>query len=249
MITKYDLQLICNYSELNTNGLPVIKISYMDFIYDEDEEKRQIISERREKVIDAIIDNKVDEFEKFSSENQIDNEMYIPSISPRMMSKNISSNIFTNYDDLWKEVIKKLESLTLTPSPHQPIYSSGMDADVLCRKIITKCLLLSNLIASKGRTGPGTTVISGYNAISHLIPFDHHFTQSVNITESIISLKKIAGMDVVIDPNISPNKVIIMRTEKKIETGLTLVKSLTSDHYFLSELGKWENKIQWFDVI
>lgn len=258
MITKSDLQLICNYSESNTSGLPVGQVCYMEFIEDDAEYKRQLIRDRREKVIDAIVDDKVDEFEKFSEEKFSEDlevrESYIPSISPRLMTKNVTSNKFISYDKLWQEVMLKLESLTSTTSKHQPVGISGIDADALCRRIITRCVLLSNLIASSGRTGPATTIIVGSNVVPHLMSFPYYTNQaftssSLNNSKSMISIGTISGMDVVTDPIISPNKIIIIRTENRPDTGLTVVKSINHDEYFLSELGKWENKIQWFDVI
>ena len=62
MITKSDLELICNYNETTTQGLPVSQVTYMEFLKDTDEMKREMIRERREKVVDAILDNKVEEF-------------------------------------------------------------------------------------------------------------------------------------------------------------------------------------------
>jgi hypothetical protein len=169
MITKSDLELICNYQEVDTNGLPVVQISYFDFIKDVGEMKREIIRERREKVVDAIIDNKVEEFEKFRDENPIDSEPFMSSISPRLMTKTLSANKFISYDDLWNITTKRIESLTSNKTPSSNVSILGLEYDGICRRVVSKCLMLNNMIASNSFSGPATTIIVGRNIIPYLM--------------------------------------------------------------------------------
>lgn len=242
MITKSDLELICNYSELNTSGGPTAQISYMDFEIDDDAKKRELKKERRERAIDAIIDNKVDEFNEFNKDFDIQEES-IPSIGIRLKSKNLTSNKFIDYDHLWNELINKIEQLTNSITPiHNPIITNGQDLNTIYRKIVSKCTMLSNLIAANGRSGPAKTILFGSNVLTYLQPF-------INSQGSGKKIGEIMGMNLVFSDKISPNKVIVLRTENRTDPGINLIKSINNDQYFLSELGNWENKVQWFEVI
>lgn len=246
MITKSDLELICNYNETTTQGLPVSQVTYMEFLKDTDEMKREMIRERREKVVDAILDNKVEEFEKFNDQNTID-DFAIPSISPRLMTKNLNAKKFISYDSLWDEVTKRIEYLTTMKQSSSNVNKTGLDYDGICRRVISKCLMLSNMIASNSYSGPATSIIVGRDIIPYMMIPSYISSPSSSSNRNILG--NVSGLNVIVSNNISPNKVVVIRTENKPTTGLSVVKSSNHDQYFIDELGNWQDKMEWFEVI
>lgn len=246
MITKSDLELICNYNETTTQGQPIAQVAYMEFIKDTDEMKREIIRERREKVVDAILDNKVEEFEKFKEDNIID-DFAILSISPRLMTKNLNAKKFISYDKLWDEVTKRLEHLTTIKQQSSPVSKAGLEYDGICRRLVSKCLMLSNMIASNSYVGPATSIIVGRDITPYMMIPSYMSSPSSSSNRNILG--NVSGLNVIVSNNISPNKVIVIRTENKPTTGLSVVKSSNHDQYFIDELGNWQDKMEWFEVI
>lgn len=244
MITKSDLELICNYNETTTQGLPVCQVTYMEFLKNTDEMKREMIRERREKVVDAILDNKVEEFEKFNDQNTLD-DFAITSISPRLMTKNLNAKKFISYDSLWDEVTKRIEYLTTLKQPSSNVNKTGLDYVGIYRKVISKCLILSNMISSNSYSGPATSIIIGRD----IIPYIHNTILSPSNSSNRNILGTVSGLNVIVSDNISPNKVIVIRTDNKPSNGLSIVKSSNHDQYFIDELGNWQDKIEWFEVI
>ena len=246
MITKSDLELICNYCEIVTKGEPIFQVTYKEFIKDTDEIKRRVIMERREKVIDVILDNRVEELEKFKKDNIMD-DFAIPSIFQRSVTKNLNAKKFISYDDLWDEVTKRLEHLTTIKQQSSHISKADLEYDGIFRRIINRCLMLSNIIDINSYRGPATSIIVGKDIIPYMIISSYMSSPSSSSNRNILG--KVGELNVIASNNISPNKVIVIKTENKLTTGLLVVKSSNHDQYFIDELGNWQDKIEWFEVI
>ena len=88
---KEDLKKICNYSDKQMSH-PTAQLMYVDAFSSEDEEyKRMVKRQNRELVVDAILDDKVEELNLFK-ENQVTDvsQQYNPTsqmgiISPKII--------------------------------------------------------------------------------------------------------------------------------------------------------------------
>jgi len=263
MITKSDLELICNYSESAKASYPVAQLHYLEFIKEYSEEvklsKKRI---NRDLAIDAILDNKVEEFNKNrdsqSEWTSIDDT--ITSISPKMMSINVSGYKFTDMNNLWDIVISNLESMTSVPMniksngnnqlstisiSNDPNLTSAENFQTYSRRIVSRIQMLSNRIAADSYRGPGTSIICGLESIHYII--ENPMFQPNKSGESIGNLY---GLNVVVSNRIKSNKVIVLRSGQKIESGLNVVTNSNDSRYFMvSTPGSWENCITWFEII
>lgn len=97
------LKTICNYSDKQMN-LPNVQLMYIDMISSEDEEyQRQIKQQNRELVVDAILDDKIEELNKFRENTLVDLSSQYNStvssagyqvLSPKFMQINLSAKKF-----------------------------------------------------------------------------------------------------------------------------------------------------------
>ena len=88
IITRDDLEKVCNYSENSKPSLPQGIIHYIDMVEDgpNDEYLRELKRKNRELAIEAVLDNKVEEFKNRESFlDPLDNEGYMSTISAKVM--------------------------------------------------------------------------------------------------------------------------------------------------------------------
>jgi hypothetical protein len=175
---KERLQDICNYSDKQMSH-PTAQLMYVDTFSSEDEEyQRMVKRQNRELVVDAILDDKVEELNIFR-ENQVTdvsnqyNSSQMGIISPKVMQINMTAKKFQTYQKLWNEVIDFLNKNTKNPKNLQH-RNQGLDIklqvdyDTDYRKIISRALMCSNLIAMDGRIGPAKSVIFGKKLLPYL---------------------------------------------------------------------------------
>lgn len=244
MITRSDIELICNYSETITQGQPTIEVYYTEF-KKSDEAKREIIREKRDRMLDAILYNKVEEFEEFGK--KVVDDFKISRIYTRLMRKSLNAKKFISYDDLWYEVTKRLEYLTTIKQKSNTVSKSGLNYINIFRKILSKCLMLSNMIYKNSYSGPATSIIIGEDIKPYITALSYMSSPSNTSNRNILG--ELGGLNVIVSNNISPNKIIVIRTESRITTGLSVIKVSNHDQYFIDELGNWKDKIEWFEVI
>jgi hypothetical protein len=117
IISSKDLEKVCNYVESTKPSLPQATMNFLDFEEEPNEEyQRELKRKNRELAIDAIIDNKVDEFENRESFiNPLDNEGYIQTISPKLKSINVKGKTYLDLTDIYIDIMMTLESLTSSP--------------------------------------------------------------------------------------------------------------------------------------
>jgi hypothetical protein len=256
IISSKDLEKVCNYVESTKPALPKIIMSFLDFEEEPNEEyQRELKRKNRELAIDAVLDNKVDEFENRESFfTPLDNEGYMSTISAKIRTINVQGKDYLDNSDIYVDIMKTLESLTSTPmstpqnmnitiqkDPNLTEYENEMG---ICRKVMTRIVTTSNLIAATGRTGPANNIIVGLDAYKY-------FLASMMMThnkDGIVS-GSFNKMNVIPSHYIKSNKVIIMRNVQKTENGLNLINCTTDMRYFLKETPNWNKIINWFEII
>ena len=236
------IKSICNFSEKNQSMGPTVQLMYMDMIVEDDETRREVKRKKRNLTIDTVLDE-VDENGDYTSETISSEEGSIATISPKIMTLNTNTNPFVDDESLYNSVITFLESNT-KQKHHYPIsldYVAMNDPHstleenngINFRRIVTKIAHASNFIAAEGRMGPGTAVIVGRNNWNW---FD---------SQSDLML---GNLSIILDENISPNKIIVARGGRIDQSGIICVKSLPDNTYCLKETPHWEKQYVWFTV-
>jgi hypothetical protein len=236
------IKSICNYSEKNQSMGPNVQLMYMDMIVEDDETRREVKRKKRNLTIDTVLDE-VDENGDYTSETISSEEGSMATISPKIMTLNTNTNPFVDDESLYNSVITFLESNT-KQKHHYPIsldYVAMNDPHstleennaINFRRIITKIAHASNFIAAEGRMGPGTAVIVGRNNW-------HWFDSQSDFMLGTISI--------ILDENISSNKIIVARGGRMDQSGIICVKSLPDNTFCLKETPHWEKQYVWFTV-
>ena len=256
MITSKDLEKVCNYVESTKPSLPQVQMMFIDWIEEPNEEyQRELKRINRELAIDAILDDKVEEFknrEPFS--NPLDNESHMTTITPKLNSINVQGKIYLDLFDIYNDVMITLESLTskqmnipqnLNVSIQKdPNLTDSENVMALSRKVITRIMMTSNLISSTGRTGPANTIIVGLDAYKYLLMSN----AMMNNNDGVVT-GNINGMNVITSPYIKSNKIIMMRNVQKTENGLNVINCPNDMRYFLKETPNCDKIINWFEII
>lgn len=242
---KDKLKNICNYSEENKSMPPKVAFSYMDFVYENDELKREIKRKHRNLAIDTVLDE-VEENGDYSESNVSEyiDDTFGTIISPKIMSLNATSKSYLDDEELYNIVINFLEVNTkqkhtmplsldyvATNNPHSTLEEN---IQINFRKIVTKVMHASNYIAIEGRVGPGNAVIVGRNNWHWFDP-----TSSTNM---------LGSFSLILDESISPDKIIVARKNNNNSPGLILVNNLFDNNYYFKETPNWEKQYVWFNV-
>ena len=221
---------------------PTVQLMYMDMIVEDDETRREVKRKKRNLTIDTVLDE-VDENGDYTSETPSLEEGMMATISPKIMTLNTNTNPFVDDESLYNNIITFLENNT-KQKHHFPIsldyvamndpHSTLEENNALnFRRIVTKIAHASNFIAAEGRMGPGTAVIVGRNNW-------HWFYSQSDFMLGTISI--------ILDENISPNKIIVARGGRIDQSGIICVKSIPDNTYCLKETSHWEKQYVWFTV-
>ena len=244
---KDKLKKICIYSEENKSMPPNVAVSYMDFVYENDELKREIKRKHRNLAIDTVLDE-VEENGDYSESNvsEYSDDEYAAIISPKIMSLNVTSQSYLDDEELYNKVINFLEFNTkqkhtmplsldyvATNNPHSTLEEN---IQINFRKIVTKVMYASNYIAVEGRVGPGTAVIVGKNNW-------HWFNEN-----NVVSNNMLGSFSLILDESISPDKIIVAHANNNHSPGLILVNNLFDNSYYFKETPNWEKQYVWFNV-
>jgi hypothetical protein len=242
-----NLKSIVNFSEKEINQ-PVVIFNYIDFITSDDEEYlREMKQKKRELAIDAILDDKVEEFESYKESNPLMNQPDFLSqeyesrtgvvISPKISQINLKSNRYQSDDDIYKTVISFLDQNTKsqksTPNgPNKPLdvqLTGDFENDK--RRVISKVIMSSNIIAIDGRIGPGTSVICGQNAYKYIT--------NANQPNWV-------NGETILDITINPDKIIVCRSSRQDQAGLILVKDEKNKNFYFGQTPRWDKQYCWF---
>jgi hypothetical protein len=241
-----EIKNICNYSDKQMS-LPKSQLMYIDMISSEDEEyQRQIKRQNRELVVDAILDDKVDELNIFRENQVVDvSSQYNPSstmgvVGPKIMQINMTAQRFESYEKNWNEVIDFLNQNTQNPKSLQN-RNQSLDYKLIdeyetdYRKIVSKIMMSSNIIAMDGRIGPGTSVIYGKN----LLPYMSHFDKDNNGNNLTTYYSDL----------IDDDKIIVCRANNIDQPGLLFIDNSTTGNYFFDQTPNWHKQYCWFKII
>ena len=248
-ITSKDLSLISNYTESNKPPLPQMMVSFIDMIESESEEvKLQRKSKNRELVIDAIVDDKIDEFnnrETVFEEPPLDSLAGMSIISPQIRQLSVQTINYTTIDEIYSSILKKLEQLTSMSMKGQAMdLKETEDIHQFSRKIITNIMYCNNKIVTESRLGSGNTIIVGYKAYNYLLQSTHLIQ-----CEEGVCRAKFSNFNVIPSNLISDNKIIIMRVSTRFENGLNCSNFTNDSRYFVTETPDFERCIKWFSII
>jgi hypothetical protein len=227
-----NLKSIVNFSEKEINQ-PVVIFNYIDFISSNDEEYlREMKQKNRELAIDAILDDKVEEFESYKESNPLMNQpdFLTPEvIYPKILQINLKSTRYQSDDDIYKTVISFLDQNTKsqksTPNASLDVQLTG-DFENDKRRVISKSIMSSNIISMDGRIGPGTSVICGQNAYKYINDMN--------------------GMKTILDITINPDKIIVCRSSRQDQAGLILVKDEKNKNFYFGQTPRWDKQYCWF---
>ena len=257
IISSKDLEKVCNYVESTKPSLPQVVMTFMDWVEEPNEAyQRELKRKNRELAIEAVLDNKVEEFKNRDSFlNPLDNEGFMSTISPKINSINVQGKTYLDLTDIYTDIMITLESLTsksmITPQNLNVIFQKDTNLTdsenemALSRRVITRIMMTSNLISSTGRTGPANTIIVGLDAYKYLMMSNGMMTSS---NDGIVT-GNINGMNVIPSPYIKSNKIIMMRNVQKNENGLNVINCPNDMRYFLKETTNWDKIINWFEII
>jgi hypothetical protein len=244
--TKDNIKNICNYSDKQMS-LPTAQLMYIDMISSDDEEyQRQIKRQNRELVVDAILDDKVEELNIFRENQVVDvSQQYNQSstmgvIGPKIMQINLTSQRFESYEKACNEVIDFLNKNTQSPKSLQH-RNQSLDYKLIdeyetdYRKIVSKIMMSSSIIAMDGRIGPGTSVIYGKNLLRYMSQFDKD-NNGNNLTTYYSKF-------------IDDDKIIVCRANNIDQPGLLFIDNSTTGNYFFNQTPNWHKQYCWFRII
>ncbi len=254
IISSKDLEKVCNYVESTKPSLPQAVMTFMDWQEEpNDEYLRALKSKNRGLAIDAILDDKIEEFNNREN-SPLDNEGFIFTISPKINSMNVQGKNYYELGEIFKDVMTTLDNITSKPMniPQNLNITIQKDSNLTdyenkmstSRKVISRIMMLSNLIASTGRTGPANTIVTGYDAYKYLIMQNSMImTNSEGIVSGLLN-----GINVIQAPYIKPNKIILMRNVNKTENGLNVINCPKDLRYYLKETPNFDKVINWFEI-
>jgi hypothetical protein len=268
MISKEELEIICSVKLVTS---PVHQFTYIDYITEDDIEesiKRKV--KNRNLAIDAIVDGKIEDYnkrEKVESWNEITSGMLARPISTQTVSLvtriiNTTQHQFTNYNEIYNRIINIIDQNTNSPyviSKATPIgnltytntsTNASESMDTFSRKVMSRIVTSGSCIAVNGRIGPATSVIVGIESAKYL----YHILGTTGESPKEINGKKyytINGVTIIVDPAISPSKVISTRVDTNggNSGGISIFIDDANGKYYLAQTPNLFSKcFAWFEV-
>lgn len=249
-----ELKTILNYSDKQM-GHPNAQLMYIDMISQDDEEyQRKLKQQKRELVVDAVLDDKIEELNQFRENNNkiVDLSQQYNSIvsagtsviSPKIMQLNLTAKKFESYQNVWNEVVHFLNQNTKLPKSVTNGPMSSLDVKLTgyfrqdYRRIITKINMCSSIIAMDGRIGPATSLIYGKKSFSYI----HYATNQ-------FGSNNIGGIQTYFSDLIDSDKIIVCRANGIDQPGLLLIDNSKTGHYFFDKTPNWDKQYCWFNII
>ena len=270
IISHSDLEKICYYRQNTKPSNQNSVIYYIDFDYDDGEYKREMTKINRNLAIDAVIDGKEEEYK---NRNIVENSDPFGLgttnvISPKVKSFPLTANKFVSLEKLYEDIILRLEHLTQTPMnlkygvgipqsmdlqipPKDPNLTESENHQKFFRKIISRLLSCSNLIATQGRIGPAHTAIVGTEFLEYIVKSDYTWSATPSIVSDTPVVGQLAGMNIIYSHLINPRKAILVRGgSNKDSPGMHVVNNINDGTYFMGETpGSMNKQISWFELI
>lgn len=266
MTFKDKLKTLTSFrEELDKTSLTKAQIMYVEMVSDDDDEyMRELKSRNRDLAIDILLDD-IDESEWenrhiLPEKKDVDvssqyntGSQYMGVIAPKIMSMNVVGRNFISYEDVYSQVIDFLEKQTKNCKTLNNVTSSALtftrsnDVDktyeenetINSRKIITKIMMASNIIATHGKIGPGKSVLVGTNILS----------KYPSLMDNIDENGMMNGMLFIVEPGIDPDKIIVCRGSNADQPGIILITYPNDGRFFLKETDfYWHRQYCWFSI-
>lgn len=221
------IKLVTNYRELNTpNNSNVMNISYVYFPGDD-----QLKKLKREKKISEILDEDPTELDIWGL-----SDFEEGVVSPKIASVQVTSQTKTE-KMVWGDLISMLNNKTKRTysNKHKSNYdvnTHGQDVETILRNIFFKINMLQNCIAMESRMGSAKTLIVSKD-LEYLI----------NISDNIKTL----GLNLIIEENLNPKTIIVLRNGPPDTEGIILVRE--GNNWWEHSTDNWLKNIAWFNVI
>jgi hypothetical protein len=223
----------------------------------------QLKMENRELAIDAVLDDKVEEYNSRRKtvlpSNTSSRPLGIGIIAPMVYSISISNpNKFQSYEEIWDRTIShiisntqgnhplisknNITSIKYTPDPLKP---ESENIQIFKRRVVTRVMMMSNLIATTSRKGPATFALVGIDVLDYLR--DSFFEMKPSDNPNIIG--NLGGVAIILSNKVRPNKIIVGRTEKNIDGGGLIVLNDMDNYYMIETPHTFYKKFAWFEII
>ena len=256
IISKNHLQSICNYTEVSSIKNP--QFSYIEMEEsNSDDYKRRIQSINRGLAIDALLDNKEEEYKNRENylEEDFDSEGYVSTVTPKIKTISLNNPIkYNSLDSIFDYTLNQLESLTsnsmtgknidLTLST-DPSLSDYDNFQANTRRVLTRIMLVNNMITQTSRIGPASSIILGEDVFK-IISQSSNFSYQVSGTGPINGT--IAGLSVIFSEKLTKNKVILIRTNSNSDNGLNVINDTQNGEFYIKETPNWQKMIHWFSI-
>ena len=252
MTTSKDrLKAICNFNEETKSMGAAANIMYMDMVSETEEMRQEKKRVKRSIAIDEVLGEVSEESSEYGLESLAGLDSEIPTISPKIMSMSISQQ---NIDDdmAYHQVIALLDSNSRGRHAfigcsdyvvqHSKALTEEENHDANSRRIKSKVLMSANYIAAEGRIGPATAVIAGSDCWEW---FGH---DALDPSKNAIPWSDFAGMQVIFEPGIEPDKVILARGGRIDNPGIACIKCVPDSSYYIKETPGWERQYAWFRI-
>ena len=215
---------------------------YIDMVSSDDEEYQRMIKQKnRELVVDALLDDKVEELETFresntaivdlrSQYNSTVSSAGMPVISPRIMQIDLTSRKFESYEKCWNEVIDFLNQNTQNPKSKSNGTMSSLDVtlqgdfDSDYRKIVTRIMMCSSIISMDGRIGTATSFIYGKKTLPY------------------IETNQLNGLQAHYSELIDDDKIIVCRGNNLDQPGVIFIDNSSTGNYFFDQTPNWQKQ-------
>ena len=255
-----DIKYLCSYREDNS-AVGTREVFFLEMVSSDDpSEIARIKSKNRDLAIDAIVDDKVDEYENRSESLHkwpgIDSGENLNSnyITPVFRKTKVSPKKFISYRDCYNKIIDHIESSTQVSNQpdltytNNSNYSGSENLDMFFRRIITKINHSSNAIAFEGRIGTANCVLIGRNILKYMNQ-NKYFDLNSNSTNPDF-IGSLNGISVLVSDRIADDKIVVLRAESdKNDSGLIFIENKkTSEYYFTQTDKAFDKAFKYFRV-
>jgi len=231
-------------------------ISYIQFVSDKDIDYiNSIKKEKRDISIDIILGDKPE-----SSVNEYRwgyDSSCVNMIGTKLLKTQSKVYNIISYEDIYNDLLDFLNKETklahfgyssVNLDMDLSIYKNGFDGveSEIIRKIITKLIMCSNIIATNGRTGQADYVICGKDTWT-LFKEVEYFAKTGDPSQTGYPYQ-LSKMNIIYSDNIDSDKVILGR-RNSIGNGICMHMDLVNNKFARYDTLAWHRQYCWFRIL
>lgn len=242
MISDKDFELICNYKKQEVNSSRV-ELYCIDMI---EENNKQIM---RDLAINSILSNDKEKDDAYNNYRSIINHnSELPVISPKVIKETIFKQKYNHISDIYDHITQDLDRNSnggdIVQITNQNFLTSEENLNANSRRIVTKIIYKCNKVHAEARI-PVNCIIVGSNLINYLDNNSYFYKNN-----SDTSIGSITSINVILNYNINPNKVIILANSKNLSNGINLIVDEKNNEFFYAKLpsSSWSKNIDFFEI-